>query len=55
VQEHVGAFFRGLAERTAEVQQRCRTLLQVSADALGPPATEALQHTIHEKPTLAFV
>jgi transposase len=55
VQEQVGAFFRGLAERTAEVQQRCRTLLQASADALGPPATEVLSHTIHGDPTLALV
>jgi transposase len=55
VQEQVGAFFRGLAERTAEVQQRCRTLLQASADALGPPATEVLRHTIHGDSTLALV
>jgi transposase len=55
VQEQVGAFFRGLAERTAEVPQRCRTLLQASADALGPPATEALRHTIHGDSTLALV
>jgi transposase len=34
VQQEVGAFFRGLSERTAEVQRRCPTLLQAEAAAL---------------------
>lgn len=34
VREKVDAFFAGLAQRTAEVQQRCRTTLQAQADAL---------------------
>jgi transposase len=32
VSEKVNAFFAGLAERTAEVQQRCQTTLQAQAD-----------------------
>lgn len=35
VQEAVGAFFRGLEQRTAEVKSRCRTLLQAEASALA--------------------
>jgi hypothetical protein len=34
VREKVGAFFQQLTDRTAEVQRRCRTLLQAQADAL---------------------
>jgi hypothetical protein len=34
VREHVDPFFAGLATRTEEVQQRCRTVLQAKADAL---------------------
>jgi transposase len=34
VREKVDAFFAGLAERMAEVQQRCRRELQAQADAL---------------------
>jgi transposase len=34
VREKLDAFFAGLAERTAEVRQRCRTILQSKADAL---------------------
>lgn len=34
VQARVDAFFAGLAERKAEVQRRCRTKLQATADAL---------------------
>jgi transposase len=40
VREKMGAFFRGLADRTAEVQQRCRTLLQAQADALNTPTLQ---------------
>lgn len=35
VREAVGAFFQGLADRTQEVQQRCRRELQAQADALA--------------------
>ena len=35
VREHVDAFFHGLAQRAAEVKQRCRTVLQARADALS--------------------
>ncbi|MCL4543035.1 MAG: winged helix-turn-helix domain-containing protein [Chloroflexi bacterium] len=40
VREHVDAFFRRLTQRAGEVKQRCRTVLQASADALStsPPA-----------------
>jgi len=47
VREKVGQFFRGLAERTAEVKQRCRTILQARAEAFSP--------TVHADPTLALV
>ena len=47
VREKVGQFFRGLAERTAEVKQRCRTILQARA--------EAFSQTVHVDPTLALV
>lgn len=47
VREKVGQFFRGLAERTAEVKQRCRTILQARA--------EALSQSVHVDPTLALV
>jgi transposase len=38
VSEKVNAFFTGLAERTAEVQQRCRTTLQAHADRVTATA-----------------
>jgi transposase len=41
VREKVDAFFAGLAERTTEVQQRCRRELQAQADALMAGATLA--------------
>lgn len=41
VREKVDAFFAGLAERTAEVQQRCRRELQAQADALIAGASPA--------------
>lgn len=34
VQQEVGAFFRGLGQRLAEVQSRCRTRLQAEAESL---------------------
>jgi len=38
VSEKVNAFFAGLAERTGEVQQRCRTTLQAQADRVKATA-----------------
>jgi hypothetical protein len=55
VQEKVGEFFRGLVERTAEVEQRCRRALQSRADALLMPASQSLMHTNHVDFTLALV
>jgi len=36
VQQHVGQFFRDIAQRTDEVKRRCRRALQAQADALAP-------------------
>jgi transposase len=55
VQEKLGAFFRGLAERASEVQQRCRTELQARADALVMLEAELLPNCAHVGPTLALV
>jgi transposase len=55
VREHVGAFFRGLTARTAEVKQRCRTVLQRQADALAPTLEAILQPPRHVGPTLSSV
>ena len=55
VQEKVGAFFRGLVDRTTEVKQRCRTMLQARADALVLPTTQSLMETNHVVPTLVLV
>jgi hypothetical protein len=45
----------GLAERTAEVQRRCRTALQAQADALMATANHLFAHTNHVDLTLASV
>jgi transposase len=55
VQENLGAFFRGLAERTAEVKQRCRRALQAQADALMMAATQSFPQAVHVDSTLALV
>jgi transposase len=55
VQEKLGTFFRGLAKRTTEVQQRCRTELQARADALVMPDGELLPNSVHVDPNLALV
>jgi transposase len=47
VQGKMGAFFAGLAERTAEVQSRCRTKLQALAEALPTPCAEPDHETSH--------
>lgn len=53
--EKVGAFLSGLGERTAEVKQRCRTVLQAQADALNQATAELLPQPDHVVPTLALV
>jgi transposase len=55
VQAQVGAFFGGLAERADEVKRRCRTALQVEAEALLACVTEMLHDTIHADPIRASV
>ena len=55
VRERLEAFFAGLAERTAQVQRRCRTALQAQADALMATANHLFAHTNHVDLTLASV
>jgi transposase len=55
VRERVDAFFAGLAERTAEVQQRCRRVLQAQADALIAAAHQMCTDTNHVDFTLRSV
>ena len=55
VREKLDAFFAGLAERAAEVQQRCRTVLQAKADALMATAHQLFAQTHHVDLTLASV
>ena len=55
VREAVGAFFQGLADRTDEVQRRCRTVLQTHADAFTAAVAAILQPSSHVDPTLALV
>jgi transposase len=52
VQEKLDIFFAELTTRTAEVQQRCRTLLQAQADALMDKLAD---HTHHVDFTLVSV
>jgi len=44
VQEGLGRFFAGLADRTAEVQSRCRRTLQTLAEAMSLEAHQAALH-----------
>jgi transposase len=55
VREHVGAFFRGLTNRTDEVKRRCRTVLQTRAEAFTPTVDALLQPVRPVDPTLAQV
>jgi len=55
VREKVDAFFAGLAERAAEVQQRCRRDLQAQADALVEAASQLFAQTKHVDLTLELV
>jgi len=52
VREKVGQFFDELRERSAQVKQRCRTILQAKADALRF-ATNLIPHPAHVGFTLA--
>jgi transposase len=45
VAEKMGQFFLGLGQRTAEVQQRCRTVLQARADELGAATVKHVSTT----------
>ena len=51
----VGAFFRGLTDRTDEVKHRCRTVLQTQADAFTSAVHAILQPSHHVDSTLALV
>jgi transposase len=55
VREHMDRFFAALAERTAEVQQRCRRELQAQADAIMAAANGLLAQTDHVVLTLDSV
>ena len=55
VQERVGSFLVGLANRREEVKRRCRTLLQSKADTLLPDSHTGSQHPDNVHPTLALV
>ena len=55
VQQHVGHFFRDLADRTDEVKHRCRRTLQAQADALAPLVDAILHQPEHVDLTVALV
>jgi transposase len=55
VREQLDRFFAGLAQRTAEVQQRCRRELQAQADALMMSASQLFAQTQHVVLTLESV
>lgn len=55
VEQEMGKFFQGLGQRTAEVQQRCRTVLQAQADALGAATAGMLSQANHVDSTLDLV
>jgi transposase len=55
VREKVDAFFAGLAERTVEVNQRCRRDLQAQADALVDAADQLFAQAQHVDFTLRSV
>ena len=55
VQERVGSFLAGLANRRGEVKRRCRTVLQSRANALLRDFHTDSQHPGNAHPTLALV
>lgn len=55
VQEGMARFFAGLADRTAEVQSRCRRKLQALAEELAVPSPESHPQALHVDPIGASV
>ena len=55
VQERVGNFLAGLANRKDEVRRRCRTVLQSRAEALLPDSRPDPRRPANAHPTLALV
>ena len=55
VQERVGSFLVGLANRKEEVKRRCRTVLQSRAGTLLRDSHSNSQHPGNAHPTLALV
>ena len=55
VQERVGDFLAGLANRKDEVQRRCRTILQSRAEALLRASRPGPRHSPNAHSTLALV
>ena len=55
VQEKLEHFLAQLAYRTAEVKQRCRTILQARAETIPRAPQVSSYHVIHVDPTLALV
>ncbi len=55
VQERVGNFLAGLANRKDEVRRRCRTVLQSKAEALLPDSRPDSRRPANAHPTLALV
>jgi hypothetical protein len=53
--ERLDAFFAGLAQRMAEVQRCCRSVMQALADALTVTAHQLLAQPHHVDFTLASV
>ena len=55
VQERVGNFLAGLANRRDEVRRRCRTILQSKAEALLRDSQPDSRRPANAHPTLALV
>ena len=55
VQQRVGRFLAGLANRKDEVRRRCRTVLQSRSEALRRNSRPDSQHPANAHPTLALV
>ena len=53
--QHVGQFFRDIAQRASEVKRRCRRTLQAQADELAPLIDAILHQPDHGVPTVALV
>lgn len=55
VREKVDAFWVGMADRAAEVRQRCRTVLQSRAEAVATTANQPVAQLNHDNLTLNSV